>query len=45
MKVLLVLKNVKERSKQCVKSFLFFNEVPNVKYSDRMVFIKYRQNP
>ena len=44
-KVLLVLRNVKERNKQYFKSFLFFMEVPNVKYSERMVFIKYRQNP
>ena len=42
--VLLVLRNVKERNKQYFKFFLFFTEVPNVKYSDRMVFIKYRQN-
>ena len=44
-KVLLVLRNVKEQNKQYVKSFLFFTEVSNVKYSHRMVFIKYRQNP
>ena len=41
-KVLLVQKNVKERNKQYFKFFLFFTEVTNVKYSDRMVFIKYR---
>ena len=27
------------------KSFLFFTEVAKVNYSDRMVFIKYRQTP
>ena len=42
--MLLVLKNVKERNKQYVKSFLFFTEVTNVKYSYRMVFIKYGKN-
>ena len=36
-KVLLVLRNVKEQNKQYFKPFLFFTEVPNVKYSERMV--------
>ena len=40
-KVLLVLRNVKEQKKQYAKSFFFFMEVPNMKYSDRMV-LKYR---
>ena len=40
-----VLRNVKERNQQYVKSFFLFTEVPNVKYSGRMVFIKSRQNP
>ena len=44
-RVLLVSRNFKERNKKYFQSFLFFTEVPNVKYSDRMVFIKYRQNP
>ena len=35
----MVLRNVKERNKQC------FAEVANVNYSDRMVFIKFRQSP
>ena len=30
--------------KLLIASFLFFTEVPNVKYSDRVVFIKYRKN-
>ena len=43
--VLLVLRNVKERNKQYFNSFLCFTEIPNVKYSERTVLIKYRQNP
>ena len=43
--MLLVLRNAKERNKQYFKSFLVFTEVPNVKYSEIMVFLKYRQNP
>ena len=39
-KVLMVLRNVKER-----KPFLFFTEVAYVNYSDRIVFIKFRQIP
>ena len=35
--MLLVLRNVKERNKQYVKSFLFFTKLPNMKYFDRMV--------
>ena len=36
----MVLRNVTER-----KPLLFFTEVAYVNYSDRMVFIKFKQNP
>ena len=36
----------RQRTKQTIfKSLSFFTKVPNVNYSDRMVLIKYRQNP
>ena len=41
----MVLRNVKERNKQRLSLSCFFAEVANVNYSDRMVFIKFRQNP